>query len=392
MVQAILKLPRCSCYLTRLLDWHLLYLALGTTSYLLAMTCHQPKVVIQNVTIFDGHQMQTGQTVAFEHGLIIKDTTGAETVIDGTGAFLIPGLIDAHAHVHGLEDLQLMARHGVTTCLDMGTKDISVFESLRGGVGHCDIRSAGIPAMPPGSRLTSKPGFPQRLLVNRPEDAKHFVADRISDGADYVKIMMEAEGPDQETASAMAAQAHEQGRRIVAHATSCVTFERAVTAKVDIVTHAPLENPLGYDVVSSMKAAELVAVPTLVKMIALSADDAKLDYANAKSSTISLKEAGVEILAGTDANKHSHGVNRVTYGDSMWKELELLVEVGLSPVEALQSATNRPAAVFNLTDRGIIEPGKRADLVLLSRSPLADIANIQSIKRVWCSGMQVEVS
>ena len=361
------------------------------TDCLPAMTSRQAKVVIQNVSIFDGQQMKSGQTVAFEHGLIVKDTRDATAIVDGNGGFLIPGLIDTHAHVHGVEDLVLMARHGVTTCLDMGTRDISVFESLRGGVGHCDIRSAGIPAMSAGSRLTSKPGFPQRLLVNRPEDAKHFVADRISDGADYVKIMMEAEGPDQETANAMVAQAHEQGRRIVAHATSCPTFEKAVTAKVDIVTHVPLEHPLNNDVISNMKAAELVAVPTLVKMIALAADDSKLDYANAKSSAKSLKEAGVAILAGTDANKHSHGVNRVSYGDSMWKELELLVEVGLSPLEAVQSATYQPAAVFGLTDRGVIEAGKRADLILLSKNPLANITDINSVQRVWCYGMQVEV-
>ena len=356
------------------------------------MAPRQSKTVIQNVTVFDGQHMQAGRTIAFENGLIVEDITGAETIVNGDGAYLLPGLIDCHAHVHGADDLFAMARHGVTTCLDMGTKDISAFESLRGGIGYCDIRSAGIPAMPAGSRLTSKPGFPQRLLVTRPEDAKHFVTDRISDGADYIKIMMEAEGPDQETANAMVREAHDQDRKIVAHATSCDTFEKAVTAKVDIVTHVPLDRPLGDEAASSMTAAGLVAVPTLIKMAALAEENTTLDYGNAKSSAQILKEAKVTILGGTDANKHSHGSIRVLYGDSMWKELELLVETGLSPLEALQSATTLPRPIFGLTDRGVIEPGKRADLILLSKNPLESIKNIQSIQQVWCYGSQVELT
>ena len=356
------------------------------------MALRQPKVIIRDVTIFDGQRMRGGQTVAFENGLITEDTTSAETVINGNGAYLLPGLIDCHAHVHGADDLSAMARHGVTTCLDMGTKDISAFQSLRGGVGNCDIRSAGIPAMPAGSRLTSKPGFPQRLLVTRPEDAKHFIADRISDGADYIKIMLEAEGPDQGTADAMVREAHEQGRKIVAHATSGDTFEKAVAAKIDIVTHVPLDRPLGDDTASGMKTADLVAVPTLIKMAALAEENATLDYANAKRSAKTLKAARVTILAGTDANKQSHGSVRVLYGNSMWKELELLVEIGLSPIEAIQSATSLPRSVFGLADRGVIEPGKRADLILLSKNPLESITNIQSVQRVWCGGSQVEAT
>ncbi|KAH8906511.1 hypothetical protein BR93DRAFT_754650 [Coniochaeta sp. PMI_546] len=285
-----------------------------------------------------------------------------------------------------------MARHGVTTCLDMGTKDLTVFESLRGGAGNCDIRSSGIPAMPPGSRHTSKPGIPRRLVVMGPDDAKGFVADRISDGADYIKVMLEAEGPDQATVNAVAAEAHARGRKIIAHATTCATVEKAVEAKVDVVTHVPQEMPLANEVIQKMKAAGTAAVPTLVKMLATAAKDSTLDFANSKSTAISMKKAGILLLAGTDANKHASGIGKISYGDSMWKELELLVEVGLSPLEAVQAATTLPAMFFGLGDRGVIEPGKRADLILLSANPLDDIRNVNSVQQVWCNGLQVDIA
>jgi imidazolonepropionase-like amidohydrolase len=354
------------------------------------MAPNHVKVAIRNAVVFDGYQMQIGKTIAFQYGFIVSDATDAETVIDAHGAFLLPGLIDCHAHVHGAEDLAVMARHGVTTCLDMGTKDLTVLQTLRGGAGICDIRSAGIPAMPAGSRHTSKPGFPRRLIVAAPEDAKGFIADRISDGADYIKVMIEDEGPTQDTVNALAAEARAQERKIIAHATTSDAVEKAVEAKVDFVTHVPQDKALSDDAVSKMKASGTVAVPTLVKMLATAAEDPTVDYANSKASAISMKEAGVLLLAGTDSNKHASGVGKISYGDSMFKELELLVEVGLSPLEAIQSATALPASFFGLQDRGVIEPGKRADLILLSANPLEAISSMSSVQRVWCGGVPVE--
>ncbi len=356
------------------------------------MASTHAKIVIQNANVFDGEQMQSGRTVAFVDGLIVEDATGADTVIDAHGGYLLPGLIDSHAHVHGAEDLSLMAHHGVTTCLDMGTKDLSIFKSLRGGVGSCDIFSAGIPAMPHGSRHTSKPGFPKRLILGSPDDASQFVTDRITDGADFIKVMIEPEGPDQPTVNAIASEAHAQGKLIIAHATTCEAIEKAAEAKVNIITHVPLEGSLSGEVATKMKAAGSVAVPTLIKMLATAATDPASDYAHSRSSVARMKEAGVQILAGTDANKHASGAGKVSYGDSMWQELRLLVEAGLSPAEAIRSATSLPAQLFGLPDRGIIRPGNRADLILLSLNPLENITNVNSLHSVWCRGVEVDVT
>ena len=74
-------------------------------------------------------------------------------------------------------------------------------------------------------------------------------------------------------------------------------------------------------------------------------------------------------------------------GTSYHHELELLNDVGMSTVDVLRSATILPAQAFNLFDRGILIPGRRADLVLLTANPLEDIKNSKSIAAVWAAGV-----
>jgi imidazolonepropionase-like amidohydrolase len=133
-------------------------------------------------------------------------------------------------------------------------------------------------------------------------------------------------------------------------------------------------------------------VPTLAMMEAivnnLAPPDA--DYAYSRASVAALHQAGVPILAGTDANDSPGTPSRVPHGDSLHHELELLVDAGLSPRDALRAATSRPARSFGLPDRGAIEPGLRADLVLIEGDPLRDIRATRSIRRIWCGGYEVQ--
>jgi imidazolonepropionase-like amidohydrolase len=94
-----------------------------------------------------------------------------------------------------------------------------------------------------------------------------------------------------------------------------------------------------------------------------------------------LHKAGVTILAGTDV-----GTAYQIPGISLHDELALLVQSGLSPMDALQAATLNPARAFNLTDQGTIEPGMRADLVLLDANPLENIDNARKIRVVVARG------
>jgi hypothetical protein len=95
-----------------------------------------------------------------------------------------------------------------------------------------------------------------------------------------------------------------------------------------------------------------------------------------------MHRAGVEFLAGTDAN----GSNPVFPGFGLHDEMALLVKSGLTPLEALQSATRNPSRYFDRPEFGTIEPDKSADLVLLTADPLADIRNTQRIEAVILRG------
>ena len=99
--------------------------------------------------------------------------------------------------------------------------------------------------------------------------------------------------------------------------------------------------------------------------------------------------AGLTILAGTDANAAPASPAPIQHGEALHDELGLLVESGLSPLEALRSATVVPAEFFGFTDRGVIEAGRRADLLLIEGDPTQDIAATRAIRGVWVAGVKV---
>ena len=115
-------------------------------------------------------------------------------------------------------------------------------------------------------------------------------------------------------------------------------------------------------------------------------------YHNAQSLVGLLHQAGVPILAGTDANTTVGVPANVEHGSSLHRELELLVRAGLSPVAAIAAATSLPAKHFGLSDRGAVRPGLRADLVLIAGDPLADITDSRRVERVWCAGIQASIA
>jgi cytosine/adenosine deaminase-related metal-dependent hydrolase len=117
----------------------------------------------------------------------------------------VPGLIDAHIHLAGINNLENLASYGVTTGLDMATWPLELLTSLRGEKGLTDIRSSGISATSPGS--THSHFVSKECTLSGPEEAKQFVAKRVEEGSDFIKITADVPGPGQETVNTLASEA-----------------------------------------------------------------------------------------------------------------------------------------------------------------------------------------
>ena len=106
-------------------------------------------------------------------------------------------------------------------------------------------------------------------------------------------------------------------------------------------------------------------------------------YENARQFVHDLHGAGATLVAGTDANSAPGAPATVPHGDGLHDELRLLVEAGLTPMEALRAATSTAAAAFGWSDGGIIRAGVRSNLVLVGGDPTSDIDTIRDIRQVW---------
>lgn len=173
---------------------------------------------------------------------------------------------------------------------------------------------------------------------------------------------------------------------------------------MDVITHTPLNRDLSAGEAAALAARGSVLIPTLTMMRGVSAAvGGKLtfrllrqlkvappvDYAHARGSVIVARAAGLTIVAGTDANNETGAPFSPPHGTSLADELGLLVDAGLTPAEAVRSATTLPARTFGLNDRGVIAAGRRADLLLVDGEPTVDIGAIRNVRAVWIAGARV---
>ena len=341
------------------------------------------KTVLTGVRVFDGAALTGPTTVVVDGPLIGADATGAE-IVDAAGATLLPGLFDAHVHLLTPDDLRALYVHGVTTALDMACWPRERVDSFRGQVP--DVRSAGLPAIGPGGNHAKMPGMPGEAILTAPGQAAEFVARRVAEGSDYVKVVVEGDLLDQATIDAVVASGKAHGKLTVAHASSVDAYQRAVRAGADVITHVPRDGVLDASTVANMAEQGQIAVPTLTMMAALTTKIGAAGYAFSRDSVAALHAAGVPILAGTDAFSAPMLPVPVVQGASLHEELVLLVEAGLSESDALRAATALPARYFGFADRGAVREGLRADLVLVDGDPTVDIAATAKIRRVWAAG------
>ncbi|MES2317275.1 MAG: CIA30 family protein [Pseudomonadota bacterium] len=385
--------------------------------------------LVRDVRVFDGERMHAKRSVLIDGGKIVnanfKGTapTGS-SVVSGAGRTLLPGLIDAH--VHAYQHLELPLVFGVTTQVDMFTSVPLMQEMKRkmaagANSGQADLFSAGTLATAPGGHGTQY-GMPIPTL-SKPREAQAFVDERIAEGSRFIKIVMEdgnAQMPmtslDAATVGALVKAAHLRSKLAVVHVSSLANARAALEAGADGLVHLfpgkeidpsamaslvklardrhafviPTFSVL--ESVAGVRSADILGDPAMTDMLDRG-QSATLENTYGKKTdsallvapralTLALQKVGVPILAGTDA-----GNAGTQHGVSMHHEMASLVQAGLTPMQALQAATSRPASAFRLGQRGRIADGYKADLLLVEGDPGLDIANTRRIVTVWKDGV-----
>lgn len=379
--------------------------------------------IFRGVRLFDGEQVTEAADVLLAGGLVAAIGSALEAPadaeeVDGTGHTLIPGMIDAH--VHSYEAFQQQsARFGVLTSLDMFTvpdlADLQQEERGTGATTRADLFSSMSLATAPDGHGTQFRVADLEPLTDASE-APSWVQARVEEGAAYIKIVVESgygfTALDHDIVNALVDAAHDHQLRAVVHAQSAADLEVALASPIDGLAHVVWSEELHPDLVDRIARMGLFAVstsgvgqPTKHKTVfdddrvmdrmdpRLTAGFRRASYANEEeyaallANLTALREAGVPLLAGTDA-----GNPGTTAGAGLLVEIENLVDSGMTPAEALSAATSVPADTFGLADRGRILEGLRGDVVLVEGDPTSDVLDLHGTVGVWKWGVPVDLS
>lgn len=401
---------------------------------------------ITGARVFDGEKTLGVTNVLVEGGEIARiggDVPAEAEVVDGSGATLLPGLIDAHTHTNR-EALALALRFGVTTELEMqGTNTRGSRSHISEDDAVADVRSSGFGITPPGGHPSElfpegfRPGPPPGAehrgepplmpFSTTPEEAVAFIPQLIERGSDYIKFMVDdgsVEGHpglpmlDQATLNAGVAEAKKHGMLTIAHTLTANATRMALRAGIDGLAHLFMDQPHTDEIIEQVQDAGVFVVPCVVlnaSMMGITgrdlADDprvaSRLDadwdkalrsnfghYPQGKIEDVlatvkALADAGVDLLAGTDVSLPLPFLGGLAHGASLHHELQYLTRAGLTPAQALRAATATTARCFGLEDRGRIAEGMRADLLLVDGDPTKLISDTLNTRSVWRRGTRL---
>ncbi len=386
----------------------------------------QPPVANTVIVATNGRIAAVGR----QSDIIIPDDA---TRIDVAGKVVMPGIINAHGHLFFArtstvppatqlgDQLALYARYGVTTVQslgDDGAESVKLRDALRQAPGQ---------------------GGMARLLVSGPvlnarsaADGKATVSATAAQRVDIIKIRLEGavDAPIRQPAvyGAMIDQAHADGLRLAAHMFTADETMGLVRAGADILAHSIRDRDADPALIAEIKRRGVGYIPTLTRDLSVFVYEARPDFvddpfftreasyraplaalltpetqakvradpeaqsikpalAQAKRNLKLLSDAGVTIAMGSDTGAPT----------GRWQgyfehlELEMMVDAGLTPMQALVAATGDAARVLRIDDRlGTIQPGREADLLILGADPLLDIRNTRSLEQVWIAGRRID--
>lgn len=382
---------------------------------------------LQGGTVIGGKQDTPipGATVVFEGEVITKvgrtDDVGTpertDVVIDVSGAFLVPGLINTHEHLdtrHGVrsfweraaeptEYLVLRAARnclsnlieGVTTVRDVGGKGATNFivrQAIQAGL----IKGPRVYTCGQPIAMTGGHGDAICFVADGADAVRHAAREMLRRGADLVKCMASggfvSRGNDQPTSPQFTVEelraafdeAHWQNRPTTVHAHPPAAIRQSLDAGVDCIEHAALVDPPTAELLAKKK---IPVVPTMAEswviahrgkelgrpqwLIDISAShlDERMEHFRY------LVQAGVRLGCGTDV------------AGFMYEEMSLMQQGGLSALQVLRAATRTNAEIIGIADQtGTLEPGKWADVAVLDADPLKDLDALQHVRLVIKAG------
>jgi len=320
------------------------------------------------------------------------------------GKTIVPGLWDMHTHVTQIEWAPVYLAAGVTTVRDMGN-EFEFVVALRDAIASG--RALGPRVLAAGLIDGDGPNAFGVYYATTPEEAKQAVAKYHDAGFQQIKIYSLVTPPIVE---AICAEAHRLGMTVTGHVPNGMTIEQAAAAGMDHIAHLAIRGEagseevqktiaflrdhktvmdptqswnelLGHAVGTPISAFQpgVLKIPAPLNRVFSNAGAAGIDAATARTRlerglriVKALHDAGVPIVAGTDEGIPGYSVHR---------EIELYVEAGLTPMEALQAATIVSARAMKLDgELGTIERGKRADMIVLNANPLDAIHNIRAVR------------